>query len=144
LADRIFGVDDAIMGGIECYWWKFWRRLRALIEQLSQLVALAGGFKVPTGGSALRASSHVCPSLPFSRETGHSHVASKKPTRQSDDGCSKKKKGLPRGDGTLIRILGSPFIPYLNFVRCVRIQITLRSLENLILHDSSDKFILHN
>jgi hypothetical protein len=55
-----------------------------------------------------------------------------------------KKKGLPSGNGKLIRILGSPFILYLNFVKCVRIQITLRSLEKLILHDSSDKFILHN
>jgi hypothetical protein len=53
LADGIFGVDDAIMGGIECYWWKFWRRLRALTEQLPRPVALAGGFEVPTGGSAL-------------------------------------------------------------------------------------------
>jgi hypothetical protein len=54
LADGIFGVDDAIMGGIECYWWKFWRRLWALTEQLPRSVALAGGFEVPTGGSALR------------------------------------------------------------------------------------------
>jgi hypothetical protein len=56
LADGIFGVDDAIMGGIECHWWKFWRRLRALTEQLPRPVALAGGFEVPTGGSALRAA----------------------------------------------------------------------------------------
>jgi hypothetical protein len=83
-------------------------------------------------------------SLPFSREMGHSNVASKKPTRQNDDGCSKKKKNLPSGDGKLIKTLESPFIPYLNFVKYVRIQITLRSLEKLILHDSSDKFILHN
>jgi hypothetical protein len=54
LADGIFGVDDAIMGRIECYRWKFWKRLRALSEQLLRLVALAGGFEVPTGGSALR------------------------------------------------------------------------------------------
>jgi hypothetical protein len=40
------------MGGIECHWWKFWRRLRAL-TQLPRPVALAGGFEVPTGGSAL-------------------------------------------------------------------------------------------
>jgi hypothetical protein len=53
LADGIFGVDDTIMGGIECYWWEFWRRLRALTKQLPQPVALAGGFEVPTGGSAL-------------------------------------------------------------------------------------------
>jgi hypothetical protein len=53
LADGIFGVDDAIMGGIECYWWKFWRRLRALTEQLPRPVALAGAFEVPTGGTAL-------------------------------------------------------------------------------------------
>jgi hypothetical protein len=32
LADGIFGVDDTIMGGIECYWWKFWRRLWVLTE----------------------------------------------------------------------------------------------------------------
>jgi hypothetical protein len=47
LAYGIFGVDDTIMGRIECYWWKFWRRLWALPEQLQQLprlVALAGGF----------------------------------------------------------------------------------------------------
>jgi hypothetical protein len=42
------------MGGIEYHWWKFWRRLRALTEQLPWLVAFAGGFEVPTGGSALR------------------------------------------------------------------------------------------
>jgi hypothetical protein len=42
------------MGGIECYWWKFWRRLRALTEQLPRPVALAGAFEVPTGGTALR------------------------------------------------------------------------------------------
>jgi hypothetical protein len=59
LADGIFGVDDTIMGGIECYWWKFWRRLRALTEQLPRPVALAGGFEVPTGGSALRGAH--CP-----------------------------------------------------------------------------------
>jgi hypothetical protein len=53
LANGIFGVDDAIMGGIECYWWKFWRRLRALTEQLPRLMALMGGFEVATGGSAL-------------------------------------------------------------------------------------------
>jgi hypothetical protein len=53
LADDIFGVDDAIIGGIECYWWKFWRRLRALTEQLPRPVALAGAFEVPTGGTAL-------------------------------------------------------------------------------------------
>jgi hypothetical protein len=41
------------MGGIECYWWKFWRRLRALTEQLPRPVALAGAFEVPTGGTAL-------------------------------------------------------------------------------------------
>jgi hypothetical protein len=41
------------MGGIECYWWKFWRRLRALTEQLPRPVALTGGFEVATGGSAL-------------------------------------------------------------------------------------------
>jgi hypothetical protein len=41
------------MGGIECYWWKFWRRLQALTEQLPRPVALAGGFEVATGGSAL-------------------------------------------------------------------------------------------
>jgi hypothetical protein len=96
------------------------------------------------GCKGLRAWSHVSPSLSFSRETGHSHIASKKPTRQNDDGCSKKKKGLPRRDGKLIRILESPFIPYLNFVKCVRIQITLRSLEKLILYDSSDKVIFHD
>jgi hypothetical protein len=44
------------MGGIECYWWEFWRRLRALTKQLPRPVALAGGFEVPTGRSALRAS----------------------------------------------------------------------------------------
>jgi hypothetical protein len=55
LDDGIFGVDDAIMGGIECYWWKFWRRLRALSEQLPQPVALAGGFEMATYGSALSA-----------------------------------------------------------------------------------------
>jgi hypothetical protein len=54
LTDGIFGVNDAIMGGIECHWWKFWRRLRALTKQLPRPVALAGGFEVPTGGSALR------------------------------------------------------------------------------------------
>jgi hypothetical protein len=54
LADGIFGVYDAIMGGIECHWWKFWKRLRTLTEQLPWLVALVGGFEVPTGGSALR------------------------------------------------------------------------------------------
>jgi hypothetical protein len=43
------------MGGIECYWWKFWRRLRALSEQLPQPVALAGGFEMATYGSALSA-----------------------------------------------------------------------------------------
>jgi hypothetical protein len=43
------------MGGIECYWWKFWRRLRALTEQLPRPVALAGAFEVPTGGTALTA-----------------------------------------------------------------------------------------
>jgi hypothetical protein len=53
LADGIFGVDDAIMGGIECYWWKFWRRLWALTEQLPRPVALADRFEVATGGSAL-------------------------------------------------------------------------------------------
>jgi hypothetical protein len=53
LPDGIFGVDDAIMVGIECYWWKFWRRLRALTEQLPRPVALAGAFEVPTGGTAL-------------------------------------------------------------------------------------------
>jgi hypothetical protein len=42
------------MGGIECYWWEFWRRLRALTKQLPRPVALAGGFEVSTGGSALR------------------------------------------------------------------------------------------
>jgi hypothetical protein len=47
------------MGGIECYWWKFWRRLRALIEQLPRPVALAGGFEVATGGSALMQLMHV-------------------------------------------------------------------------------------
>jgi hypothetical protein len=42
------------MGGIECYRWKFWRRLLALTKQLPPVVALAGGFEVPIGGSALR------------------------------------------------------------------------------------------
>jgi hypothetical protein len=42
------------MVGIECYWWKFWRRLRALTEQLPRPVALAGAFEVPTGGTALK------------------------------------------------------------------------------------------
>jgi hypothetical protein len=46
------------MGGIECHWWKFWRRLRALTEQLPRPVALAGGFEVPTGGSALTNTFH--------------------------------------------------------------------------------------
>jgi hypothetical protein len=40
--------------------------------------------------------------------------------------------------------LDLPSFPYLNFVKYVRIQITLRSLEKFILHDSSHKFILHN
>jgi hypothetical protein len=49
------------MGGIECYWWKFWRRLRALTEQLPRPVALAGAFEVPTGGTALTVSAvSVC------------------------------------------------------------------------------------
>jgi hypothetical protein len=34
-------------------WWKFWRRLRALTKQLPLPMALAGGFGVATGGSAL-------------------------------------------------------------------------------------------
>jgi hypothetical protein len=58
LADGIFGVDDAIMGGIECHWWKFWRRFGALTEQLPRPVALEGGFEVPTGGSALSTQIH--------------------------------------------------------------------------------------
>jgi hypothetical protein len=53
LVDGVFGVDDAIMGWIECYWWKFWRKLRALTEQLPWPVALVGGFEVAIGGSAL-------------------------------------------------------------------------------------------
>jgi hypothetical protein len=53
LADGVFGMDDAIMDGIECHWWKFWRRLRDLNEQLPRPVALVAGFEVPTGGSAL-------------------------------------------------------------------------------------------
>jgi hypothetical protein len=56
LADGIFGVDDAIMGVIECYLWKFWRRLWALTEQLPWAVALVGGFEVRIGESALSAS----------------------------------------------------------------------------------------
>jgi hypothetical protein len=59
LTDGIFGVNDTIMGGIECYWWKFWRRLRALTKQLPQPVALAGAFEVPTGGSALSGKTQV-------------------------------------------------------------------------------------
>jgi hypothetical protein len=59
LVDGIFGVDDTIISVIECYWWKFWRRLRALTEQLPRPMALAGGFEVPIGGSALRASPQV-------------------------------------------------------------------------------------
>jgi hypothetical protein len=59
LADGIFGVDDTIISVIEYYWWKFWRRLRALTEQLPRPMALAGGFEVPIGGSALRASPRV-------------------------------------------------------------------------------------
>jgi hypothetical protein len=47
------------MGGIECHWWKFWRRLRALTEQLPRPVALAGGFEVPTGGSALNHTLNI-------------------------------------------------------------------------------------
>jgi hypothetical protein len=55
-----------------------------------------------------------------------------------------KKKGLAKGRWQAHQFLGPPFIPYLNFVKCVKIQITLRRLEKLILHDSSDRFILHN
>jgi hypothetical protein len=59
LADGSFGMDDTIISAIECYSWKFWRRLWALTEQLPWPMALAGGFEVPTGGSALRASPRV-------------------------------------------------------------------------------------
>jgi hypothetical protein len=52
------------MGRIECYWWKFWRRLQALTEQLPLPVALAGGFEVPTSGSALRASPRAYAKVP--------------------------------------------------------------------------------
>jgi hypothetical protein len=49
-----WGIDGFRKITLECYWWKFWRRLRALTEQLPRPVAFAGGFEVATGGSALR------------------------------------------------------------------------------------------
>jgi hypothetical protein len=80
LADGIFGVDDAIMGGIECYWWKFWRRLRALTEQLPRPVALAGAFEVPTGGTALRALPQVSAKGPLKAYRGTIHKTKVPPT----------------------------------------------------------------
>jgi hypothetical protein len=80
------------MGGIECHWWKFWRRLRALTEQLPRPVALAGGFEVPTGGSALRAPPLV---LAKCQMDGHSQCINYFMTHRSTSN-QESLQGLPK------------------------------------------------